>query len=161
MPVKMLLICRSSPDLWSNSHHRNHIMTANILNIVRTRVRWSVHPKRFMLCVSDAKKIVIDRHERDCGFYNESKILHKPCGLHVFYCHDAMITIIIHLLKQAKACRSRSNIPFWSNTVLKRDERCLSLESLLLECLIYVIVRHNFDRTIRHTSLRLNLVTSR
>ena len=113
MAVKMLFICRSSPDLWSKSHHRNRIMIVNILNMARTHVCWSVQPKRFMLCVSDAEKIVIDRHKRDCGFYNESKILHESRGLHVFYCHDAMITIIIHLLKQAKACRSRSNIPFF------------------------------------------------
>ena len=132
----MLLICRSSPDLWSNSHHRNHIMTANILNIVRTRVRWSVHPKRFMLCVSDAKKIVIDRHKRGCGFYNESKNLHKPCGLHVFYCHDAMIKIIIHLLKQAKACRSQSNIPFCQTNCRSQKRRTmLFFKSLLLDCL--------------------------
>ena len=55
---------------------------------------------------SDAEKIIIDRHKRDCGFYNESKILHTPRGLHVFYCHEASNKIIIHLLEQAKACRS-------------------------------------------------------
>ena len=62
---------------------------------------------------SDEEKIVFDRHKRDCGFYNESKILHEPRDLHVFYCHDAMINIIVHLLKQVKACRSPSNIPFF------------------------------------------------